>query len=151
MPTPTDRSARIHEAAAELLRADGYRYTVARRTIVAALGDAGAPLTIPQLLAADSRLVQSSTYRNLVILEEAGVASRVVTSDDHARFELDERVTDHHHHHLICLDCGDVRDFELPAGIERSLQAEFGRASRAAMFRMERHRIDLLGTCAGCS
>ncbi|MEM9563433.1 MAG: transcriptional repressor [Actinomycetota bacterium] len=148
---PADDETRIHEAAAERLRAAGHRYTTARRTIVTALDGAGAPLTIPQLLEADSRLVQSSTYRNLVILEEAGVASRVMTSDDHARFELDERVTDHHHHHLICIDCGDVRDFELPASVERSLQDEFGRAGRAATFRIERHRIDLLGTCAGCS
>ena len=141
----------MHDAATELLAANGHRYTAARRIIVTALGRADAPLTIPQLLAADGRLVQSSTYRNVVILEEAGAVSRVVTPDDHARFELDERLTHHHHHHLICTDCGDVGDFELAAPVERLLQAEFGRAGRAATFRIERHRIDLLGTCATCS
>ena len=60
-------------------------------------------------------------------------------------------MTKHHHHHLICTDCGDVRDFELPATVERSLQREFGRAGRAATFRIEGHRVDLLGVCASCT
>ncbi len=151
MSTPTDAPEQLHETVAGLLRHAGHRYTTARRFIVAALERAEAPLTIPQLLTADVRLVQSSTYRNVVILEEAGAVSRIVTSGGHARFELDERVTRHHHHHLICNDCGEVHDFELPSAIEQHLQVEFGRASRAAAFRMERHRIDLLGTCATCS
>lgn len=150
MPTPTDPLAHAHERVAELVQATGQRYTTARRLIVAALHRADAPLTIPQLLNLDVRLVQSSTYRNVVILEEAGAISRVVTTGEHARFELDERVTHHHHHHLICTDCGDVHDFELSARLERELQLAFGRASRAATFQMERHRIDLLGTCELC-
>lgn len=150
MPTPTDDREGLHETASELLRARGHRYTTARRDIVTALSQAEAPLTIPQLLAIVDRLAQSSTYRNVLVLEAAGVTSRVSTPDGHARFELDERVTNHHHHHLICTDCGDVRDFELPVAIERSLQREFGRAGRAATFRIVSHRIDLLGACASC-
>lgn len=151
MSTPTDERHQLHDAVADRLRDRGHRYTSARRFIVAALEHASAPLTIPQLLGADARLVQSTTYRNVVILEEAGAVNRIITSDDHARFELDECVTRHHHHHLICTDCGDVQDFELPADLEQHLDIEFGRASRSATFRMERHRIDLLGTCATCS
>ena len=33
---------------------------------------------------------QSSAYRNLAVLEQAGVIRRVITDDDFARFELDE-------------------------------------------------------------
>ena len=33
-------------------------------------------MTIPQVLEADTRLAQSSAYRNLVVLEAAGVVTR---------------------------------------------------------------------------
>ena len=44
-------------------------------------------------MAANDTLAQSSTYRNLVVLEEVRVVHRIVTSDDHARYELTEEIT----------------------------------------------------------
>ncbi|MEM7341138.1 MAG: transcriptional repressor [Actinomycetota bacterium] len=146
----TDDLDAIHSQAAELLRDGGHRYTAARRRIVAALIGAEGPITIPQLLTIADHLVQSSTYRNLSVLEEAGVVARVITREDHARYELDERLT-RHHHHLICTDCGEVLDFELSPSLEASLDQELQRAGQAVMFRIEHHRLDLLGTCMGCS
>lgn len=148
---PTDEPADLHRAAADMLRTQGHRYTSARRRLVEALRTAGGPLSMPQLIEFDDQLAQSSTYRNLTILEEAGVATRIVTSDDHARFELDETLTRRHHHHLICTVCGDVTDFELPGAIEGTLDRELDRAGRAAMFQIDSHRLDLLGTCARCA
>ena len=49
-------------------------------------------------------------YRNLVVLEQAGVVRRVTSTDDFARYELAEDLTEHHHH-LICSSCGTVDDF----------------------------------------
>lgn len=151
MTMPIDDPADLHRAATEMLRAKGHRYTSARRRLVETLRTAGGPISIPQLIEFDNQLAQSSTYRNLTILEEAGVAARIVTADDHARFELDETLTKRHHHHLICTDCGDVTDFELPGGVEGTLARELDRAGRAAMFQIDSHRLDLLGTCARCA
>ena len=95
-----------------LLRQEDQRYTKGRRALVATLRAEGQPVTIPQILDASDGLAQSSVYRNLVVLEEAGVVTRIVTNDDFARYELAERLT-HHHHHLICSSCGDVTDFSL--------------------------------------
>ena len=142
----------LHAAATELLRSHGHRYTRARRRIVAVLERATAPLTIPQLLETEERLAQSSTYRNMAILEEAGVATRILlTRDDHTRYELDERVTRRHHHHLICGACGDVQDFELSDGLERALAQELQQAGTTAAFQIDRHRLDALGSCASCA
>ena len=150
MPTmPTDD--RLHTAAGELLAKGGHRYTTARRRLVGALQKASAPATIPQLLAMDAELVQSSAYRNLAILVDAGVVTRIVTVGDHAAFELDERLTDRHHHHIVCVDCGDVRDFELSDGLEQILEKELGRTAEANGFTIDCHRLDLLGTCNRCS
>ena len=108
---PTDD---VDDEITALLRATDQRYTTGRRALVASLRSLGRPVTIPQILETADGLAQSSVYRNLVVLEEAGVVTRIVTNDDFARYELSEQLT-HHHHHLICSSCGDVSDFSLGA------------------------------------
>lgn len=56
------------------------------------------PLSIPELLHATGDVAQSSAYRNLSVLERAGVVAKVVTNDEWARYELTEDLTGHHHH-----------------------------------------------------
>ena len=140
----------LDDDVAGLLRAGDHRYTNGRRRVVAALQRADGPVTIPEILELDGALAQSSVYRNLTILEEVGAVTRIVTHDDHARFELAEALTDHHHHHLICTTCGSVSDFELANDAESTLERAFARVGRSAKFRIDGHRLDLLGTCATC-
>lgn len=140
----------LHDDVASLLRSGNHRYTTGRRRTVGALLDADGPVTIPEILELDGGLAQSSLYRNLAILEEVGAVTRIVTHDDHARYELAEALTDHHHHHLICTNCGSVSDFELASDAETTLGRAFTRVGRSANFRIDGHRLDLLGTCAAC-
>lgn len=132
------------------LRAADQRYTRGRRRVVALLSTASAPMSIPQILAADRGLAQSSVYRNLAVLESAGVVSRIVTNDDFARYELAEELTDHHHHHLICASCGDVADFALPPRLEADLERALRAIARKSAFEPASHRLDLVGACPAC-
>ena len=141
----------LHDDVSGLLRAGDHRYTTGRRQVVETLHAADAPLTIPQILGRNDRLAQSSVYRNLSILEEVGAVMRIVTHDDHARYELAESLTDHHHHHLICSECGDVRDFAFPPGVEKSLDAAFDKVAGSTGFTVESHRLDLVGRCDECA
>jgi Fe2+ or Zn2+ uptake regulation protein len=141
----------LHDDVADLLRGADHRYTTGRRRVIAALQSGDGPMTIPQILHVDRSLAQSSVYRNLAVLEEVGAVSRIVTHDGHARFELAEALTDHHHHHLICGTCGSVSDFELPADTEAELGEVFARAARSERFELDGHRLDLLGTCGTCA
>jgi Fe2+ or Zn2+ uptake regulation protein len=142
---PTD----AHATVAARLRAVGQRYTPARRALVDALADTERPLTIPDLLAANRSLAMSSTYRNLAVLERAGAVRRIVTTDEHARFELAEDLTEHHHH-LVCERCGRVEDFTVSRRLERSLETALARAVEGTGFRPDHHRLDLVGTCGRC-
>lgn len=128
------------------------RYTRGRRAIVAALAAAGRPLTVPEILAGDAEgeLPQSSAYRNLTVLVEVGVVHRLPGTDEFARYELAEELTDHHHHHLICTSCGAVSDFTVPSSLERTLEATMGQIASHTGFRPERHRLDFIGTCHDC-
>ncbi len=140
----------LDEEAAALLRRTNQRYTSSRRRLVAALQAGDGPLTITQIVAAEDSLPQSTVYRNLTTLEEADIVTRIVTSDDFARYELAENLTEHHHH-LICTNCGDVIDFSLGTRTETNLDKALHRAASQAGFTATAHRLDLLGTCASCS
>ena len=50
-----------------------------------------------------------------------------------------------HHHHLVCLDCGDVQETELCAAPPAELlRARYG-------FVPETHDLDIYGHCARCA
>jgi Fur family ferric uptake transcriptional regulator len=142
-------SAEIHVTAAQRLRADGQRYTTNRRLLVEILEATDRPLTIADMLEQNDGLALSSAYRNLAVLERAGVVHRLVTSDEFARFELAEDLTEHHHH-LICSNCGSMADFTISPELERALDKAFTRVAADVGFHAEHHRLDLLGHCADC-
>jgi len=143
-------STDLHATATSRLREDGQRYTPRRQALVELLAEVDQPLTIPQLLERRHGMAQSSVYRNLAVLERAGVVHRVLTTDDFARYELAEDLTEHHHH-LICEVCGDVTDVTLPSGTEAKLEAALARVAKRHGFTVEHHRLDLVGTCGRCS
>jgi Fe2+ or Zn2+ uptake regulation protein len=142
-------SSEVHDTAQTRLREADQRYTRNRRAIVAALAAASGPLTLPELLKAHRGLPQSSAYRNLALLEEAGVVRRVVSGGEFARYELAEDLTEHHHH-FICSHCGAIEDFTLPADVEANVERALQRAARRSEFAGVHHQLDLVGMCARC-
>jgi Fe2+ or Zn2+ uptake regulation protein len=143
-------SDEVHATVSSRLRAVGQRLTTNRRVLLDALTAAARPLTIPEILDGQPDLAQSSVYRNLVVLEDAGVVHRVVGTDDFARWELTEDLAGHHHH-LICASCGRVEDVPASAGLERSVAAAAAAITRTTGFRTQHHRLDLVGVCAACN
>jgi Fur family transcriptional regulator, ferric uptake regulator len=148
-PSAAVHPMEVHRTAAERLRADDQRYTAGRRALVEVLVTSGRPLTIAELLDRDDELAQSSAYRNLTVLEQAGVVHRVVGADEFARFELAEDLAGHHHH-LICSACGSVADFTISPALEANLATAFRSVTRSTGFQADHHRLDLVGVCADC-
>jgi Fur family transcriptional regulator, ferric uptake regulator len=139
----------LHDIVRRRLHAHQQRLTPIRQRLVDILVGADRPLTIPEVLGNRRGLAQSSVYRNLVVLEQAGVVRRVVTHDEFARFELAEDLTAHHHH-LVCASCGRVEDLPATAAVERSVAAAVEEAAQRAGFRTQHHRLDLVGLCSRC-
>lgn len=139
----------LHRVVAGRLRDDGQRYTENRRELVEVLLAEGQPITIPEILGRRDGLAQSSVYRNLTVLEKAGVVTKVVTNSEWGRYELAEDLTGHHHH-LICSQCGTVRDIELPANLEQSISSVVAELGAASGFVIDEHRLDLVGRCEEC-
>ena len=140
----------IDDIALHRLRKDGQRFTTGRQLILRTLQGVGAPITIPGILRLQPSLAQSSVYRNLAVLEHAGLVSKIAMGDEHAHYELGEQITNNHHHHLVCTQCGTVSDVSLTAAAERSLDRALHDAASGASFELHQHRVDRLGRCATC-
>jgi Fe2+ or Zn2+ uptake regulation protein len=134
------------------LEAARQRYTSQRRTIVDAVVRSGRPVSVPDVLARTGhRLSQSSVYRNLAVLAEAGALRRLPGSGDFDLFELDEALSGHHHHHLHCTSCSTVVD--VPAGhrLESAVVAEAADVAASLGFAVQGHSVDLYGLCTDCT
>jgi Fur family transcriptional regulator, ferric uptake regulator len=148
MPKPVE-PLDVDQVAAIRLRKVGQRLTPRRRSLLEILRSAVHPLTIHEILDRGTGLAMSSAYRNLTVLEQAGVVHRIVTREDFARYELAEELTEHHHH-MVCSSCGLVRDLPSDINVERLMRAVAARATEEG-FTPVTHRLDILGLCADCS
>jgi Fur family ferric uptake transcriptional regulator len=85
----------------------------------------------------------ASVYRTLETLADLRLVQRVDVGDGVARFEA-AGVGDHHHHHLVCDDCGRVEPFT-DEPLEQALERAAGRLGYAMQ-----HEVVLRGTCGDC-
>ena len=139
-----------HKHVAERLGHEGQRYTAGRRALVDLLHRAGRPLEISEILDASSGMPQSSTYRNLVVLERVGAVIRHPGPGGIAHYELSEALVGHHHH-LVCDNCGRMEDYEASAEIEGGLRAAIDAIAVPSGFKATAHRLELRGLCSRCA
>ncbi|MFN8223422.1 MAG: Fur family transcriptional regulator [Gaiellales bacterium] len=86
----------------------------------------------------------ASVYRALDTLASLGLAHRVDLGDGTLRYEP-ARADGHHHHHLVCGQCGTVEPFE-DGALERALH----RVAEGHGYAMSAHDVVLHGACARC-
>jgi Fur family transcriptional regulator, ferric uptake regulator len=145
----------IHAPNAVRLRSDlhsymlkrGLRSTEQRRLIIDTFFDVGEHITIDSLLkqvrSVDSRVGYATVYRTMKLLTESGVVQEHKFGDGFTRYELSDE--EHHHDHLICLECGKITEFEEP--LIEELQ---DRVAKRYGFAVRQHKHELYGTCAEC-
>lgn len=146
---PDGTAGDLHGVVEQRLRRADQRYTAGRRAIVGLLDSAGHPVSIGDIADRLPELPRSSAYRHLTDLETLGLVRRVAAGDEFTRFELAEDLTEHHHH-LLCLNCGQVSDVTLPPAFEQDMTSAIGQLAAAERFQPLSHRLDILGTCASC-
>ncbi len=138
------------EAIMERLGNEGYRLTGPRRTVVDQIVSYSAPFTSAELLETVQRnspaIGRATVFRTIELLCRIGLVQRIHEDARggrcHAYMACDER----HHHHLICNSCGTVRDFQE----DKSLDALVHEVERRTDFRVEGHRLELVGLCPTC-
>jgi Fur family transcriptional regulator, ferric uptake regulator len=125
----------------------GLRSTDQRRLIVETFFQADNHVSIEELLAQvrakDRRVGYATVYRTLKLLTECGVANERRFGDGLTRYELADDAT--HHDHLICLECGDIVEFEEPRieDLQERVAHKYG-------FILRSHKHELYGYCSRC-
>lgn len=150
MSVSAQNGSQVHGEVGVRLARIGQRYTSGRRQLVETLLDADRPLSLPQLLERTPDTPQSSAYRHLAVLSQAGIVQRLASNDEFGRFELAEALTGHHHHHLNCTNCGTVTDVEMPASFEKAFARAEAELVSSTGFRITTHDIAFAGICAQC-
>jgi Fur family ferric uptake transcriptional regulator len=91
----------------------------------------------------DNSIGQTTVYRTLKLLTEAGLAREVRFGDGRTHYEHNYK--HQHHDHMICTQCGKIIEFY-------SAELEAIQDAMAAKYRFEptQHSLRILGTCADC-
>ena len=142
--------ADVDQRVAQRLSEREIRYTTGRRWVVRSLLDLGGPVSTAQLLdAVEDAVPLSSLYRTMALLDEAGITHKSHDAGGVAMYELAEWLLGHHHH-LVCVECGEVSDIELAPAQERGLDEIADAAADEEGFEVLGHRIDIEGRCRKC-
>lgn len=128
----------------------GARLTTNRRLVVDALIEAPGPVAAADLVATLKEVPLSSLYRSLSVLCEAEIVATHQGADGITRFEMAEWAAGHHHH-LVCVTCGSVTDFELDAEAETLLHDLAERIGSNEGFNPIGHSLEVDGICEGCA
>lgn len=142
----------LREVRGRLALAD-QRMTRGRRALLELFLRAKRPLAASELIdAAAGAVPQSSLYRSLAVLCDAGVLRRLNFDEGFVRYELDHDMTEHHHH-LVCSRCNAVVDLDerTLATVEAALEKAEAAIRRSRGFTVEEHQLDLRGFCRTCA
>src|SRR5215470_14341689 len=125
----------------------GLKSTRQRDTIVREFFKKHQHLTVEELWGRvkqlDPKIGYATVYRTLKLLTESGLAFKREFGGGQARFE---HVTDHHHDHLICLQCGSIIEFE-----NDRIEDLQERVCRKYRFKLVHHKMELYGYCEKCA
>lgn len=87
----------------------------------------------------------ATVYRTLEVLTELKILDKISFTDGLARYDMRKEGAKHFHHHLLCLECGDIEEIEedLLTEVEKVVEQRF-------MFQVSDHRLTFHGVCKNC-
>ncbi|PCI37500.1 MAG: ferric iron uptake transcriptional regulator [Thiotrichales bacterium] len=84
----------------------------------------------------------ATVYRVLLQFEAADIVERQRFDGDHSVFEIK---TDSHHDHIVCTQCGQVREF-----LDYTIETRQKDIATRLGFLLTDHRLHLYGLCKDC-
>lgn len=87
----------------------------------------------------------ATVYRTLEILTDLKIVDKVSFNDGLARYDLRKEGAQHFHHHLLCLECGNIEEVEedLLGSVEQIVEDRYH-------FSVKDHRLTFHGICRNC-
>lgn len=131
----------------EYLKSGNYRITPERFTILEAVfnfdGHFDADELFFQLKGGGQKVSRATVYNTLDLLVDCGLISKYRFGENHSRYE--KVFGRPHHDHLICLQCGDIIEFENDKIVK--IQAEVCKEKK---FKAQSSTLQIFGVCSKC-
>lgn len=90
----------------------------------------------------------ATVYRTIQLLSDLNLIDKLNLDDGYVRYEIGRNGPEelsHHHHHLICLDCGSIYAFQ-----DDLLETLENRIKETLGFEVVDHEVKLYGHCKKC-
>jgi|SRR6056297_842612 len=133
----------------EILLENNYRLTKQRKEIFEVFqqydkNHFNAEQLLDILKKEDEDIGSATVYRNLELFQRLGILKQLDFNDAFKYYELN--LIKKHHHHLICLNCSRIIEFndEVLEEFEKKIEDEYD-------FKIKDHTIKFYGICKNCS
>ena len=122
----------------DVIRESGSKLTLPRKTVLEKLYSAPKPLTLKEIHHKCKQVDFASVYRSIKLFQEIGLVEEITFADKKTRYEL---VSNLHHHHIICSECGEIKD--LPICVISEIK-------KLTKYKITKHTFEFLGLCPKC-
>lgn len=137
----------------DMLKSKGLKVTNQRIMVLKVLAESpGQHLTTEEIYALVKKespeIGLATVYRTTQVLLDLELIDKINLDDGFVRYEISHKGEDgaHHHHHLICLECGKVDSFE-----DDLLEKLEKRIEDTMSFSIVDHEVKLYGYCKECN
>jgi Fur family ferric uptake transcriptional regulator len=137
-----------HEILAQYLRSKGkLRSTPERFTVLDAVlatqGHFDAESLYYRIITSGAKVSKATVYNTLELLQKCGLVSKYRFAENTSRFE--KAYGKPHHHHLICLGCGEITEF-----VNEKLESIQEDVCNQKGFVPQGYTLQIFGTCSRC-
>lgn len=137
-----------HEILTKHLKAGGkHRATPERFAVLDAVlksqGHFDAESLYYRMISNGIKISKATVYNTLDLLQECGLVSKYRFAENTSRYE--KAFGRPHHHHLICLECGDIVEF-----VSEKLERIQNDVCRDNNFEYQSSTLQIFGTCLKC-
>ena len=142
----TTTDTRLMKNTRQVLNVSGLRLTSQRALILGVIrqghGHLDADEVYRRARKKQPRLSLSTVYRTLQALKKLGMVEELHFDEEHHHYEVKSPTE---HHHLVCLSCGRVVEFEYP--LTRLVK---GNVAEAKDFKVTDSELRMTGYCPAC-
>ncbi|MFZ1721362.1 MAG: Fur family transcriptional regulator [Microgenomates group bacterium] len=135
----------MQEKYEEIIKKAGLRVTPSRLAVLRTLHALNCPIDVQQIenqLKSQGQTADKVTiYRILEKYVQLGIVKTVFLKEDKLRYEL----SDEHHHHLVCKNCGKIQAINGSwlDSAEKFIEKQY-------KFVVSEHTLEFFGMCAAC-
>lgn len=97
-----------------------------------------------RLISSGKKISRATVYNTLDLLQECGLVSKYRFAENSSRYE--KAFGRPHHHHLVCLQCGDILEF-----VNDRLNKIQEEVCSSKEFTPHSSSLQIFGTCATCA